>query len=330
MFNENTAPEVAIIGSGFGFREVLPAILSVGDFKVHLMKPRDYSESKYRDLNHPNVTFDSLDEIANRPSIKIVFISAPPFLQYKYFEYLVQFGKSIYLEKPGGLNSSEALRIERLNSKYQSNLYLGFQFRFDPAIQMSAEFVNKFSKPDRKTAKIEWNIKKSLTQMGWKQDLEKGGGVYRDHLCHAVDLLRNSFGFSDDTFRSTHQSISWKNDLINHLSLKSSNVEIDINRDYDLESSLLIEIKSGEERVLIKTEFPFKLGNYSVKHNSKPIDLPNTIALDFDARRFALTSYIRQIMMEEYGEDTNGSKSKFPSIEDAIFTQQMADCINLI
>ena len=330
MYHENTAPEVAIIGSGFGFREVLPAILSTGDIKVHLMKPRDFPESEYKDLNLPNVSFKSLDEIANSPSIKIVFIAVPPFLQYEYFEHLAQFGKSIYLEKPGGLNSNEALSIQRLTKKYQNNLYLGFQFRFDPAVQMARKYVNDFSEPETKSAKIEWNIKKSPTQVGWKQDLDKGGGVYRDHLCHAVDLLRNVFGFSNECFGPTLQSISGKQDLINHISLKSPNVEIDINRDYDLDSSLRIEIESEEERVLIKTEYPFKLRNYSVKQNAKPIYLPNTINLDFDARRFALKSYISQLIIEEYRADGYKDLLKFPSIEDAIFTQQIADRINPI
>lgn len=329
MYNENTPPEVAIIGSGYGFQEILPAILSLGYVKVNLMKPRDYSDLKYKAFELPNVSFASLDEIANRSSIKIVFIAVPPFLQFNYFEHLAPFGKSIYLEKPGGLNSKDAMTIKSLSQKYDINLYLGFQFRFDPILQMSMKCVDEFATTAKKSARITWNIKKSPNQVGWKQDLEKGGGVYRDHLCHMVDLLRNSFGFSDDCFGPSLQLYSGKQNLIDHVNLKSANVEIDIHRDYRLNSDLQIVIEAHREQITIKNVYPFKLRSYSVIRNTKQINLPDALDLDLDARQFALKSYISQVLADEFGTDATSNKFKYPSIEDAIFTQKIADQVSV-
>lgn len=330
MYSNNTAPEIAIIGSGFGFQEILPAILSSGNFKVNLMKPRDYSESKYEAFNLPNVTFVSLDDITNKPEIKIVFLALPPFLQHDYIEQLSLFGKSIYLEKPGGLNSKDALSIQRVIQKNQNNLYLGFQLRFDPVIQKSAINVHEFDITENKTAKIQWNIKKSKNPQEWKSDLKKGGGVYRDHLCHIIDLLRNVYGFSDECFGPELKLISERRNLIDHISLKSENLEIQIHRASNLDSSLQIDIETSENRLQIKNSYPFKLRNYSLIQNMEHIKLSETLNPDEDARQFALRSYIGRVIIEEFSENSLLEKFKFPSIDDAIFTQKIADRINAL
>jgi predicted dehydrogenase len=327
MNSDNTAPEVAIIGSGFGFHEILPAVLSTGNYKVILMKPRDYSESKYKSFQSPNVSFASFDEIANKSQIKIVFLALPPFLQLEYVEHLAPLGKSIYLEKPGGLNSEDASNIQRLTERNQGKIYLGFQFRFDPIIQMSVNRVREFDVTEKKMAKVHWNVRKSTNQEGWKRDLRKGGGVYRDHLCHIVDLLRNAYGFSDESFGPNLKLLSERHNLIDHVSLNSENLEIEIHRDMDLDSSLQIVIETSKDKILIKSEYPFKLRNYSLNQNMKQINLPETLNLDADARRFALISYISRVLRDEFRENSHKDRFELPSIKDAIFTQRIADRI---
>lgn len=330
MHSHNAAPEIAIIGSGFGFQEILPAILSLGNLKVNLMKPRDYSESKYEAFNLANVTFASFDEIANNPQIRIVFLALPPFLQFHYIESLTPFRKSIYLEKPGGLSAKDALEIKRLTQKNRNNLYLGFQFRFDPVIQESANHVREFLTPENRVAKIEWNIKKSKNPQEWKNDLQRGGGVYRDHLCHVVDLLRNVYGFSDDCFGPELKLLSERENLIDHIRLKSKKLEIQIHRDYDLSSSLQINIETSQDRMQIRNVYPFKLRDYSLIQNVDQVELSGTLDLDEDARQVALKSYIRKVLIKEFSENSRSDNLTFPSIDDAIFTQKIADRLNAI
>jgi len=330
MFSSHTAPEIAIIGSGFGFQEILPAILSSGDFKVNLMKPRDFSEVEYEAYNLSNISFASLEDIALNPQIKIVFIALPPFLQFEYVNRLAPFGKSIYLEKPGGLNAKDALDIKRLIQKNQNNLYIGFHLRFDPVIQKSADHVREFSVTENRTAKIRWNIKKTKNHQEWKNDLKRGGGVYRDHLCHVVDLLRNVYGFSDECFGFELKLLLEGNNLIDHVSLKSETLEIEIHRDYNLISSLQIDIETPEDRFQIRNVYPFKLRDYSLIQNMDQVKFSGTLNLDEDARQVALRSYISRVLIEEFSENSRSDNFKFPSIDDAIFTQKIADRVNAI
>jgi hypothetical protein len=327
MQNSRTTQKVAIIGSGFGFQELLPVLSSLENTKICLMKPRDYSKPKYSRYESLNVSFASLDEIANNQDIKLVFVALPPFLQSKVVESLAPLGKSIYLEKPGGLNSEEALKIERVIRKHGVNLYLGFQFRFDPVIKMSTEYVGAATSTLEKYANIEWTIKKPPTADGWKQDPDRGGGVYRDHLCHIIDLLRNGYGFSDEQFNSKLILLSETKDLIDKVHLKSSNVEINIVRDYDISSSLKIIIESESDQFVLKSQYPFKLGDYVFMKNKENINLPKSLNLDHDSRRAALRSYINMVLLKEFKKDSHSDKTSYPSIIDAIFTQKIADQI---
>jgi predicted dehydrogenase len=325
MKKENTPPEVAIIGSGYGFKEILPALLDIGYVKIKLMKPRDYSESKYKSFEHPSVSFATLEEIACEKSVKIVFVAMPPFLQSEYVKYLAPFRKSIYLEKPGGLNARDASDIHSIVQEFNINLYIGFHLRFDPIFQMSKKLVNGFSGQKRNTAKIKWNIKKSSTPESWKQDVKKGGGVHRDHLCHMVDLLRNSFGFSDDSFGQTLNLYSENQNFIDQVNLKSESVEIEINRGFTLESSLEVVIQGLRDQITIESGYPFNLGSYSIFQNNERIDLPRSLDLNLDARSYALKNYVAHVLAKEFGMDSGSFDIKYPSIEDAIFTQGIAD-----
>jgi hypothetical protein len=225
------------------------------------------------------------------------------------------------------LNSEEALKIERVIRKHGVNLYLGFQFRFDPVIKMSTEYVGAATSTLEKYANIEWTIKKPPTADGWKQDPDRGGGVYRDHLCHIIDLLRNGYGFSDEQFNSKLILLSETKDLIDKVHLKSSNVEINIVRDYDISSSLKIIIESESDQFVLKSQYPFKLGDYVFMKNKENINLPKSLNLDHDSRRAALRSYINMVLLKEFKKDSHSDKTSYPSIIDAIFTQKIADQI---
>lgn len=133
---------MAIIGSGFGFHEVLPSPLRINNIRVFLMKPRDYSSTTYKEYDLPNVSICSIDEIISRESIRIVFIAVPPFLQLNFVEKIAPSGKAIYLEKPGGLDSLDTLKIQRISQEFHNNLYIGFQFRFDPILLFVKSYLD--------------------------------------------------------------------------------------------------------------------------------------------------------------------------------------------
>jgi hypothetical protein len=323
-----TTLEVAIVGSGFGFREILPAILRINNVKVFLVRPRDYTKSKYREYDLPSISFCSLDEIIARTSIKIVFLAVPPFLQLSLVEKIAPTGKAIYLEKPGGLNSSEAVKIRQLSEDFRNNLYLGFQFRYDPILLFLKSYMEASVGLKIEHAKVNWKIKKSKPKNDWKQNIALGGGVYRDHLCHIVDLLRSNFRFLDDCFSFSLEPSGEGVDFLDNLHLKSKHIQIEINRKFEVNSSLQVEFTTQEEVISVKTQYPFRLRDYSLTQNDQNMKLPNSIDLNQDARRYALYSYIQSVLIQECSDKFQAVRQGFPTIDDAIFTQQVSDRIN--
>ena len=327
MTMRTTPLEVAIIGSGFGFHEVLPAIVSIKNVRVFLMKPRNYSSKTYKEYELPNVSFCSIDEIISRASIKIVIIAVPPFLQLEFVEKIAPSGKAIYLEKPGGLNYSDASNIRQISQQFNNNLYVGFQLRFDPVMLFLKSYLDAPLGSKIEYANVDWKIKKSAPKEDWKKNSALGGGVYRDHLCHIIDLLRINFGFPEDFFGLKLQTCAESMNLLDHVNLNSKNLQIKINRELNLNSSLKIEFQVQNRNVTVQTRFPFKLKDYSITQNGLMIDLPKFLDLNQDARRYALKSYFQLILDEEYSNPIETRSHIFPRIEDAMFTQKISDQI---
>lgn len=294
------------------------------------MKPRDYSSTTYREYELPNVSFCSIDDIVSRKSIRIVFIAVPPFLQLEYVEKIAPSGKAIYLEKPGGLNYLDSLKIQRISRKFYNNLYIGFQFRFDPVLLFIKNYLDEHLGPNIECANVNWQIKKTVPKEDWKQDVTLGGGVYRDHLCHIIDLLRSTFGFAEDSFGLRTYTNADSMNLLDYVKLNSNNLNIEIKRSLDLNSSLKIEFLTQEKNVIVQSLYPFRLRDYSVTQNGSAIELPDTLDLNQDARRFALYSYFQLILNEEYPNRTKTQTLGFPRIEDAMFTQKISDRISAV
>jgi hypothetical protein len=323
---ERHPPEVAIIGSGYGFKEILPVLAGFRDIKINLMKPRNLPDSQSKNISDLNVNFMNLNEIIDQPSIKVVFLALPPFLQRQYIEKLAPTGKSIYLEKPAGLNSAEALEIQELCERFRSKLYLGFQFRFDPGIQL-LNASQKLSVLGERSVSVDWNIKQGEIKDNWKRDINKGGGVYRDHLCHVVDVLRNTLKFSDDFFDSNLKLVSKSTEIIDKVILESDNLHIRICRSKNLQSSMKFSLQSKLENTQLEMKFPFRLSDYSLSLGSNSKKLPSSLGLHQDARRYSLNTYINQILESEFTAPNSNIDTVFPNISDAIFTQKLADRI---
>ena len=318
--------EVAIIGSGYGFKEILPVLAGFEGIKINLMKPRNFSDSQSKNISDLNVNFMNLNEIIDQPSIKLVFLALPPFLQRQYIEKLAPTGKSIYLEKPAGLNSTEALEIQELCERYRIKLYLGFQFRFDPGIQL-LKSTQKLSFLGERRVSVDWNIKQGEIQDNWKRDINKGGGVYRDHLCHVIDVLRNTLKLSDDFFDSNLKLVSKSTEIIDKVILESDNLHIRICRSKNLQSNMKFTLQSKLESAQLRMEFPFRLSDYSLSLGSNSKKLPSSLGLHQDARRYSLITYINQILDSEFTSPNSNIDNVFPNISDAVFTQKLADRI---
>ena len=177
-------------------------------------------------------------------------------------------------------------------------------------------------------------------QFNWRNDINNGGGVHRDFLCHVVDYLKWITG---GLFCSSLESLSVDTNFNSNLldikliSLNSNPGSIKINISRGKTSISYWEIKmtfdSGE--ICLRSNYPFSLKNYKtvfsgskdfcsiveefINNNKYLNDTTGAIS----AREYALQAYFNKIIDNVF---QNG-KNTLPTLEDAKFTQKISDSI---
>lgn len=333
-----SAKKVAILGSGYGFTEIFPVLNSFSDIDTVLKHPRDPSAGlRYSLLER--VELLSLGEILENQEIDLVFIALPPSLHLEYFRILATSGKTVYLEKPAGLSENQAVEIARIARQSNTDLYIGFQFRFDPGLEFFAKETQEIRRNDSNfNITVNWQIAESKTpKTGWKNEINMGGGVFRDHLCHVIDYLRYSFEFRNDEYILNElELVTQKSDLLHEVILKSDRINIEIKRGAYEKSYWSISVSDGQSIYKINSAYPFDLDSYKFETGdseldeilgSRWIETKNrfrSVVPDFNSRRHALRAYLERVL---HDEDSVGAHKvrTLPTIYDAIFTQKIAD-----
>ena len=92
------------------------------------------------------------------------------------------------------------------------------------------------------------------------------------------------------------------------------------------------EFQTSDETNLIIVDVGANRGQsislFNITQNGLVIELPKTIDLNQDARRYALKSFFQLLLDEEYLNHIQTQKHRFPRIEDAMFTQKISDQLN--
>jgi predicted dehydrogenase len=184
---------VGIIGGGYGISTLLPAIASISDFSItSIATSRNSSSiSDGKDLENKDILISSADEIIKDPHVDLVVIACPPSYQEKFAVAALENGKSIFCEKPGGLDLEATKRINATLHATGGHATIGYQFRYDPLIKwlcakVAGGDLGKIQKVD-----ISWETSGAAKtpSTSWRNDPEKGGGVLRDFASHVFDYM---------------------------------------------------------------------------------------------------------------------------------------------
>jgi len=184
---------VGIIGGGYGMSTLLPAIASISEFSVaSIAKSRNSCPiSDRKDLENNGILFSSADEIIKDPLVDLVVIACPPSYQEKFAITALENGKSIFCEKPAGLDLEATKRINATLHATGGHATIGYQFRYDPLIKwlrmkVADGDLGKIQKVD-----IRWETSGAAKtpSTSWRNDPEKGGGVLRDFASHVFDYM---------------------------------------------------------------------------------------------------------------------------------------------
>lgn len=256
---------MAVFGSGHGFSTLIPAALLTDQFKVFAASSR-YSSSKKRTQLSRLVTQETRENLIRNFIFDLAVIAVPPFEQLDLARTLVKKCSNLYIEKPAGLNSIEALELRSLSEENNSKMYVGFQFRFDPGIRYLKKVLEFPTSDGLSKVSIDWHTTGSSQKndsSNWRNNSSKGGGVKSDFLIHVVDYLIFIFGYENLYKLSNWQVLQ---DEMNRISIKFSGfveIEVNISRGFVKESFWEIKCHRAADDLTIKHSAPFSNKSYS-------------------------------------------------------------------
>jgi len=256
---------MAVFGSGHGFSTLIPAALITNQFKVYAAKSRFPLRETSSQLSSL-VVQETREKLLQDFKFDLAVIAVPPFEQLDLARKLVKNSSNLYIEKPAGLNSFEALSLEHLAHESNCKIYVGFQFRFDPGIQHLKKMLLFPDSTVLNKISINWHTTGSSgmsEKVNWRNDSSKGGGVKRDFLVHVVDYLVYLFGIEN-----LDKSFQWEvqQDHLNRVSLLFSGfieIEIKISRGFVNESYWEIKYFATDYQASIKHSAPFSNRDYT-------------------------------------------------------------------
>jgi predicted dehydrogenase len=335
--------KVGLIGNGYGYKVLLPVLKSINVLETTFALPQKYSTEQYKNYMNLGVKISNVADILDSEDIKLIFVAVPPNAQLEISKEVLLKSKTLYCEKPVGISFHEADILQRLSHDVKKNSYVGFQFRFDPGIVALKELLQIKQLGTILSTQIDWHTTGTSAindQFNWRNDINIGGGVHRDFLCHVVDYLKwitcGSFSISlESLFIDTNFNSNLSDIKLRSLNSNPALIKINISRGKTPISYWEIKITFDSGEICLRSTYPFSLKNYkTVVSGSKDFcsivgefindkKYLNGTTSVMSAREYALQAYFDKIIDNVF---QNG-KNTLPTLEDAKFTQRISDSI---
>ena len=198
IMNKQGKIGVAIAGTGFGQKIHLPAFEIHPDTEVVAIYHRDLNKAQAIALEH-NIPLasDYLQDICTSEQVDLVSISTPPFLHYDMAKLALQHNKHILLEKPLNLDAYQTRELYRLAQQKGLIAMADFEFRFVPAWQLLAEYLQEDYIGNIRLIKIDWLVTSRANPdrpWNWYALKEEGGGALGAIGSHVFDYISWLFG----------------------------------------------------------------------------------------------------------------------------------------
>ena len=189
---------VAIVGTGFGQKIHIPGFQHHHRTEVVAVYNRDLDKAKEIARKH-NITHacDRLEDVLALPEVNAVSISTPPFLHYEMGKAVLEAGKHLLLEKPMAMNAKEVKELYNLAKDKNLIATADFEFRFVPAWQLLAEYLDRGYVGKTRLIKIDWIVTSRADPQrpwNWYARKDRGGGALGAVGSHAFDYISWLFG----------------------------------------------------------------------------------------------------------------------------------------
>ena len=189
---------VAVVGTGFGSKIHLPGFQHHHRTEVVAIYNRNLEKAQAIATEHniPHAN-DNLAELVSLPEVDAVAISTPPFLHYDMAKTVIEAGKHLLLEKPMTMNAAEVRELEHLANARGVVATADFEFRFIPAWQLLAEYLQQDYVGKKRLITINWLVTSRANperSWNWYARQDRGGGALGAVGSHAFDYISWLFG----------------------------------------------------------------------------------------------------------------------------------------
>lgn len=189
---------VAVVGTGFGQAIHLPGFQHHPRTEVVAIYNRDLGKAKaIADSHQIYHASNQLEKILALPEVEAVSISTPPFLHYEMGKMVLEAGKHLLLEKPMNLSAQETKKLYHLAAQKNLVTTADFEFRYIPAWQLLAEYLEQGYVGQKRLVKIDWMVASRANPerpWNWYSRKEMGGGALGAVGSHAFDYISWLFG----------------------------------------------------------------------------------------------------------------------------------------
>ncbi|MDJ0718785.1 MAG: Gfo/Idh/MocA family oxidoreductase [Prochloraceae cyanobacterium] len=189
---------VAVVGTGFGGKIHIPGFKHHPRTEVVAVYNPDLGKAKaIADANKIPYAFNKLEKILSLPEVQGVSISTPPFLHYEMGKMALEAGKHLLLEKPMNMSAIETRELYHLAAAKGLVATADFEFRFVPAWQLLAEYLQQGYVGKTRLIKIDWLVTSRANPeraWNWYSRKDMGGGALGAVGSHAFDYISWLFG----------------------------------------------------------------------------------------------------------------------------------------
>ena len=162
--------------------------------KLKLVAICENNLKKLDELKIPLINkYTKIGEMLKKEQIDIISILTPSGLHYQHFMQCKNYVKTIVIEKPIALKTSDAKKMMIISKNKNINLFVVLQNRFNPVINFLKKNVEngKLGKIFLTTIRLRWSrglnyYKQAKWRGTWKYD----GGVIANQCAHHIDLLQ--------------------------------------------------------------------------------------------------------------------------------------------
>lgn len=145
--------------------------------------------------------------VIDDPAIGAVSVTAPNFLHREIGTAVVSAGKHLWIEKPVGLDVSDALAVARAAEEQGVQTAVGFNYRNAPAVAAARDLILGGELGEITHARFYFLSDYAAHPDGalsWRFQRARGGnGVLGDLASHGVDLVRHLLGEVDSVIADT-------------------------------------------------------------------------------------------------------------------------------